>query len=50
MEATNQMNQHRIGAIMVMDGNRVAGIFTERDVLQRVIGESATRLIFRSAK
>ena len=39
LEATNQMNQHRIGAIMVMDGKRIAGIFTERDVLQRAYGE-----------
>jgi CBS domain-containing protein len=39
LEATRRMNQHHIGAMMVMDGERVAGIFTERDVLQRVIGE-----------
>ncbi|HWE04869.1 MAG TPA: CBS domain-containing protein [Tepidisphaeraceae bacterium] len=39
LEATRKMNQHHIGAMMVMDGERVAGIFTERDVLQRVIGE-----------
>ena len=39
LEATQKMNQHRIGAMVVMDGERVAGIFTERDVLQRVIGE-----------
>jgi CBS domain-containing protein len=39
LEATRRMNQHRIGAMMVMNGQRVAGIFTERDVLQRVIGE-----------
>ena len=39
LAATRKMNQHHIGAMMVMDGERVAGIFTERDVLQRVIGE-----------
>ena len=39
LEATRKMNQHRIGALIVMNGDRVAGIFTERDVLQRVIGE-----------
>lgn len=39
LQATQKMNQHRIGAIMVMDGQTVGGIFTERDVLQRVIGE-----------
>ncbi len=39
LEATRKMNQHRVGAVMVLNGERVAGIFTERDVLQRVIGE-----------
>jgi CBS domain-containing protein len=39
LQATRKMNQHRIGAMLVMNGERVAGIFTERDVLQRVIGE-----------
>ena len=38
MEATAKMNRHRIGALVVMDGARVVGMFTERDVLQRVIG------------
>jgi CBS domain-containing protein len=39
LSATRKMNQHRVGAVMVMNGRRVAGIFTERDVLQRVVGE-----------
>lgn len=38
MEAVERMNHHRIGALVVMDGDRVAGMFTERDVLQRVVG------------
>ena len=38
MEAVDKMNRNRIGALVVMDGDRVAGIFSERDVLQRVIG------------
>ena len=38
LEAIRKMNQHRIGALVVMSGDRVAGIFTERDVLQRVVG------------
>ena len=37
-EAVDTMNRHRIGAIVVMDGGSVAGILTERDVLQRVVG------------
>jgi hypothetical protein len=32
------MNRRRIGAIVVMDGARLVGIFTERDVLVRVVG------------
>ena len=38
LDATRKMNQHRIGALVAMSGDRVAGIFTERDVLQRVVG------------
>lgn len=36
-EAVQEMNRHRIGAILVMDGRKLAGIFTERDVLTRVV-------------
>jgi len=36
-EAVREMNQHRIGSVLVMDGETLAGIFTERDVLTRVI-------------
>jgi CBS domain-containing protein len=39
LEAVHQMNEHKIGALVVMDGERVAGIFTERDVLRRVVGD-----------
>jgi CBS domain-containing protein len=38
MEAVDKMNRNRIGALVVMDGDTVSGIFTERDVLQRVVG------------
>lgn len=38
LEAIRKMNQHRVGAVVVMNGSRVDGIFTERDVLQRVVG------------
>ncbi len=37
-EATERMNRHRIGCMVVMDGSRVVGMFTERDVLMRVVG------------
>src|SRR6185436_17440085 len=36
-EAIAAMNQRRIGSILVMDGERLVGIFTERDVLTRVV-------------
>jgi CBS domain-containing protein len=39
-EAVQKMNQHRIGAVLVMNGESLAGIFTERDVLIRVIAAS----------
>jgi CBS domain-containing protein len=37
-EAVAEMNLHRVGSVMVMDGGRLVGIFTERDVLRRVVG------------
>ncbi|MFZ5497334.1 MAG: CBS domain-containing protein [Verrucomicrobiota bacterium] len=39
-EAVQKMNQHRIGAMLVVDGAGLAGIFTERDALTRVIAGS----------
>jgi len=39
-EAVQKMNQHRVGAVLVMNGESLAGIFTERDVLIRVIAAS----------
>ena len=39
LQATQVMNEQKIGALVVMDGKRVAGMFTERDVLRRVIAE-----------
>jgi CBS domain-containing protein len=36
-QAVQEMNRHRIGAILVMNGPKLAGIFTERDVLTRVV-------------
>ena len=38
-EAVREMNTHKVGSVLVMDGTRLAGIFTERDVLRRVVGE-----------
>ena len=35
--AVVEMNRHRIGSILVKDGDVVVGIFTERDVLTRIV-------------
>jgi CBS domain-containing protein len=39
LEATRKMNQHKIGAMVVTHDEQVVGIFTERDVLRRVVAE-----------
>ena len=38
-EAARLMKLHRIGAILIVDGGKLAGIFTERDALFRVLAE-----------
>ncbi|HWA85460.1 MAG TPA: CBS domain-containing protein [Opitutus sp.] len=38
-EAVAEMNRHRIGSIVIIDDGRLVGIFTERDVLRRVVGD-----------
>lgn len=38
-EAVRAMNRARIGSLVVLDGERPLGIFTERDVLTRVVAE-----------
>ena len=39
-EAVDRMNQHKVGAVGVTDDGdgRLSGMFTERDVLRRVVG------------
>jgi CBS domain-containing protein len=37
-EAVQEMNTRKVGSVLVMNGLRLAGIFTERDVLRRVVG------------
>lgn len=37
LDAANLMNQHRIGALCVVEHDDLVGIFTERDILNRVI-------------
>src|SRR5258705_7932227 len=48
IEAARMMKQQNIGALLVVDGSKLCGIFTERDALFRVLAEGrdpgATRL------
>lgn len=37
LEAAQLMNQHHIGSLVVLAGEKLAGIVTERDVLVRVV-------------
>jgi len=38
-EAVREMNEKGVGALLVMDGRRPVGIFTERDVLKRIVDQ-----------
>lgn len=48
LAAANLMNERGVGGLVVLDGDRVAGIFTERDILRRVVAKqldpAATRV------
>jgi CBS domain-containing protein len=37
LDAALLMNEHRVGALVVLEEGRVAGMFTERDVLRRIV-------------
>jgi CBS domain-containing protein len=39
LQAALLMNEHHIGSLVVLDDDRVVGIFTERDVLRRIVAE-----------
>ena len=39
LEATQKMNDHRIGSLLVLEGERIVGILSERDILTRVVVE-----------
>ena len=39
IEAAALMNEHRTGSVLVVTDDHIDGIFTERDVLSRVVGE-----------
>jgi len=35
--AIDEMNEHRVGCVLVEEGGRLAGVFTERDVLGKIV-------------
>jgi CBS domain-containing protein len=37
LDAAQLMNQHKVGSLLVMEGETVVGIITERDLLERVL-------------
>ena len=37
MEAVRAMTQHNVGIVVVLDGDALVGVFSERDVVQRVV-------------
>ena len=39
LDAAQKMAEHHIGSIVVMEGETLVGIFTERDLLNRVISK-----------
>lgn len=43
-EAVKLLAEKRIGAVPVVDGDTVAGVFSERDLLYRLAGEGASVL------
>lgn len=39
-DACRLMENHRIGALLVLEGQKISGIFTERDALNKVLAKS----------
>jgi CBS domain-containing protein len=39
LDAAMLMNEHKIGSLVVTEGGQVIGLFSERDILRRVVGE-----------
>jgi CBS domain-containing protein len=46
-ECVRQMNEQKIGAMLVMEEERLAGIFTERDAMTRVLGSGRDPAVTR---
>lgn len=39
-EAVERMNESGVGCVLVVEGERLCGIFTERDVLTQIVGKA----------
>lgn len=46
-DAARLMKRHNVGALMVVDGTRLIGIFTERDALFRLLAEGRNPALTR---
>lgn len=47
LTAIEKMNEHSIGALVVVHEGRVTGMFTERDVLRRIVAQGADPAVLR---
>src|SRR5207302_10930760 len=50
LEAVQMMNDRAIGALIVRHEGQMVGIFTERDVLRRVVGRQLDPAVVRVAE
>ena len=50
LRAAQLMNERGIGGLVVTDGRRLAGIFTERDILRRVVAQRLDPAVARVAE
>lgn len=39
LDAALLMNEHKIGGLVVTEGGQICGIITERDILQKIVGQ-----------
>jgi CBS domain-containing protein len=50
LDAVRRMNEAGVGSLLVMNGDELVGIFTERDVLRRVVDSDLDAAATRIAK
>ncbi|MCC7486054.1 MAG: CBS domain-containing protein [Burkholderiales bacterium] len=49
-EAARLMNQHGVGALMIVEDGKLTGVFTERDVMTRVVAADKDPRVTRLAE